>query len=200
MQLQFSTMAPLDAFLFGNPLLPARFWAKVNPFGPLPEHCPELSQCWVWTAACNPQGYGHFWADGTMARAHRISYAALVGPIPEGLQICHHCDNPPCVRPGHLFTGTDTENLADMSRKGRHGSVTHPESRPRGEQHWSVRHPERRVRGERQGSAKLTEAQVLEIRALARQGLTQQSIALRFGVRREAVGKIIRRERWGHLE
>jgi hypothetical protein len=169
MQLQFSTRAPLDNLLFGSPLLPARFWAKVNPFGQLPTHCPELSQCWVWTAYCRPDGYGQFRSYGRLVYTHRLSYAALVSPIPEGLHVLHHCDNPPCVRPGHLFAGTQVDNVADMIRKGRH---------------WN---------------SKLNDAKVLEIIRRASQGLTQPEIARQFGVSRSIVGQIVRREVWKHL-
>jgi hypothetical protein len=146
----------------------------------------------VWTASCIPQGYGHFWADGRLVSAHRISYATLVGPIPEGLHVLHHCDNPPCVRPIHLFTGTRADNMADMIRKGRKNPA-------RGERNGQATHPERTARGECHGSAKLTAADVLEIRQLAREGLTQRAIASRFGVSHILVGGIIRRKIWAHI-
>jgi hypothetical protein len=225
MQLQFSTLTPADAFLFGNPLLPARFWNKVNPDGPTPEHCPELGPCWVWTAYCYPYGYGQFSVSSLSSNsptgAHRASYAALVGPIPAGLHVCHHCDTPACVRPSHLFVGTPAENLADMSQKGRgaigekNGSFTHPERRPRGESHGSVTHPERLARGERNGKAthpertprgervgtsKLTAAQVVEIRRLDSEGLSKSAIARQFGVSYQLIWQIIRRIRWAHID
>jgi len=194
MQLDFTTLLTTpDAALWQSPLLPARFWAKVNPFGPLPPHCPELGQCWVWTAYCLPNGYGRFRlgsrSDG-IALVHRASYVALVALIPEGLHVCHHCDNRPCVRPGHLFVGTNADNLADMVRKersavgDRNGSIIHPERVPRGEGHWN---------------SKLNAAKVLEIRRLARQGLSQQAISRQFGVSQALVGYIIRRKIWAHI-
>jgi hypothetical protein len=213
MQLDFTTLLSPDAALWGSPLLPPRFWSKVNPHGPVPPHCPELGPCWVWTAALLRGGYGHFWvgsrSDGThrLVSAHRHIYAALVGPIPEGLHVCHHCDNPSCARPGHLFVGTQADNAADRERKGRHnpargerhGSVTHPERLPRGERNGSVLHPERLALGERNGSAKLNAAKVLEIRRLARKGVSQRAIARQYGVTHILIGKVIRRENWRHV-
>ena len=192
MQLQFSMSIPSDASLWQHSLLPARFWAKVNPNGPIPPHCPELGPCWVWTAALFRDGYGAFKADGTKVRIHRTSYAALVGPIPEGLFVCHRCDNHPCVRPSHLFVGTPVDNAADRERKGRNNP-------PRGERHGRYTHPEQTARGEGHGSAKLNTTKVLEIRRLASEGLTKAAIARQFGVSQALVGYIIRREIWAHV-
>jgi len=191
MQLQFTTLLSPDAPLWGSPLLPPRFWSKVNPAGPLPDHCPELGQCWVWMAGTAGSGYGEFSvgsrSDGTrrLVYTHRHIYATLIGPIPDGLYVLHRCDNPPCVRPGHLFDGTAADNQSDMSRKGRHGSV---------------RHPERMARGERNGNSKLNDAKVFEIHRLTRAGMTQTAIARRFLVSRMTVRRIIRRENWRQVE
>lgn len=72
-------------------------------------------------------GYGSVYINdgsrsGATALAHRVVYEGLVGPIPEGMLLCHHCDNPKCVRPDHIFVGTDADNKADMYAKGRHAS------------------------------------------------------------------------------
>lgn len=75
--------------------------------------------CWEWLAAQDQNGYGFFGVGRSMRRAHRVSYELFVGPIPDGLCVCHHCDNKPCVRPSHLFLGTNDDNVADRDAKGR---------------------------------------------------------------------------------
>lgn len=87
-----------------------RFWAKVR----------VAPGCWEWAAAKNGKGYGRIYAWGKQQSAHRVSYALAYGPIPLGLFVLHHCDNPGCVNPNHLFLGTQKDNIHDMLRKGRH--------------------------------------------------------------------------------
>lgn len=76
------------------------------------------SGCYLWTAAISG-GYGKANYRGHRDLAHRMSYFFAKGPIPQGLFVCHHCDNPPCINPDHLFLGTALDNAADMIRKGR---------------------------------------------------------------------------------
>ncbi len=91
--------------------LEERFWAKVR----------KSDGCWEWTGAANRQGYGRI-ALGRASgprRAHRIAWELTHGPVPDGLWVLHHCDNPPCVRPDHLWLGTRADNARDCRLKGR---------------------------------------------------------------------------------
>ena len=101
-----------------RPLLD-RFWEKVNKHGPIPANHPDLGLCWLWTAHTADFGYGRMHIVGGPARTHRISWELHNGPIPAGMLVLHHCDNPPCVNPAHLFLGTAGDNMRDMVAKGR---------------------------------------------------------------------------------
>jgi len=88
-----------------------RFWRQVQK---------DVDGCWLWTGR-PVQGYGRFRPSsrGTKIGAHRYSWELHVGPIPDGLDVCHRCDVPLCIRPDHLFLGTHADNMADMVAKGR---------------------------------------------------------------------------------
>lgn len=108
-------------------LLERRFWAKVNKSGPIPAHVPHLGECWEWTAYRMANGgYGQIRLPKKNLSAHRASWLLTYGAIPEGMQVCHKCDNPPCVRPDHLFVGTAQDNMRDMIAKGRKGHKSTP--------------------------------------------------------------------------
>jgi hypothetical protein len=81
------------------------------------------SGCWEWIGSRDKDGYGRIRGSSHgkvwVKRAHRCSYEEHVGPIPEGLDVCHHCDNPPCINPDHLYAGTKSENMQDMVQRGR---------------------------------------------------------------------------------
>lgn len=87
--------------------------------------------CREYTGWRNQSGYGRIKVAGKMPYAHRVAYEVWVGPVPEGLCVCHHCDNPACINPDHLFVGTATDNMRDMWAKGR-GNITAARNADRG--------------------------------------------------------------------
>ena len=88
-----------------------RFWKKVNQLGD--------DKCWEWTGSLDTRGYGLLRVNGKLQKAHRVSYVLHIGDIPDGLVICHKCDNTKCVNPNHLFSGTMQDNVDDRDAKGR---------------------------------------------------------------------------------
>lgn len=176
----------------GRPPTPlaTRFWSKVDKAGPVMR--PELGPCWIWTGGRGRGGYGRI-HDRTLKRtvyANRVSYELVNGPLAEGMHALHRCDNPPCVRPDHLFAGTLKDNHDDMVAKGR---------KPKGEQHWSRLHPKLRVRGERQGRAKLNDAAVRDIRRRFANGESRLGLANEYGVSWPVVDGVVKRTLWKHV-
>ena len=100
-----------------------RFFSKVDKAGPL--HPVLGTRCWIWTGAARRQNLpkggkpGFFNFNKRVQSAHRVAWQLAYGPIPEGMCVCHKCDNPSCVRSGHLFIGTQLDNIRDMVGKGR---------------------------------------------------------------------------------
>lgn len=133
--------------------------------------------CWEWIAGKYSNGYGSFYLDTIIkiTTAHRASWIIHNGAIPDGLNVLHKCDNPPCVNPEHLFLGTLDDNNKDMATK-RRSTI-----------------------GEKNPAAKLKNDDVREIRLLSKQ-MTQVAIAERYGVSLNTITSIIVRRRWQRVE
>jgi len=136
----------------------------------------QKSGCWVWLGfKADRRGYGGMRIDYRTVRAHRYSWEIHNGLIPNGLHVLHRCDNPPCVNPKHLFLGTNSDNVADMTAKGR----------GRGEC---------KARGGR-ASRKLSFSQAQDIRREYRKGVVGYSttaLGRKYGVTHGTIGKIVR--------
>lgn len=166
----------------------AEFWQNVA--------APDHRGCRVWTRYCEWDGYGVLQYHKKPIKAHRLAWLLTYGPIPQGLEVCHTCDNPPCCEPTHLFLGTHAQNMQDAARKGRNSSQVHPERLPRGEKHGSKTHPERVLRGEDHPRAKLTEAQVVEIHRRLDRGESLSEIASNYDVALSQISRIKDGIRW----
>jgi hypothetical protein len=183
-----------------------RFWAKVEQ---RTGHFWDGTECWDWTAKRNKQGYGQFYLSNPerTVLAHRLAYELQCGPIPAGLDVCHHCDRPACIRGEHLFPGTNKENMEDCVAKGRiargetNASRLYPERVPRGETHAWRKHPELVMRGERNPASKLTATIVREVRMRhAREKVSAYRLAREYGVSKQAILAVLHRETWRHVE
>ena len=129
------------------------------------------SGCWEWQNSLNDDGYGKFHLHGRKQLAHRVSYKIYKGEIPEELCVLHSCDNPKCVNPSHLFTGSHQDNMKDMRGKGR-GNI-----------------------GERHGLSVFNEKQIIEIRNLY-PSLSYQKIADIYEVNKTTIEDIVKRNTW----
>lgn len=145
-------------------------------------HVDQTGDCWLWTGLRTELGYGRLTINWRGMKAHRRAWELTYGPIPDGLDVCHRCDNPPCVRPEHLFLGTHPDNMADMARKGRAGSAKRP-------------HPV----GTASHLARLTDGDVIAIRAARRHGTSLQVLAERYDVAQSTISAICLRHTWSHL-
>jgi DNA-binding transcriptional regulator YiaG len=148
-------------------------------------YIPEpISGCWLWIGAeQGSYGYGRLKVNGKAMQAHKYSYERFVGEVPEKMLVCHHCDNPACVNPYHLFVGTNQDNTNDKVRKNRQAkgkSLSNAQSK-------------NKARGELNGNSKLTKDQIHKIRSL---DVSQRKIAKMFGVSQALISKIQRKEMW----
>ena len=136
----------------------------------------DASSCWIWTGGRNTAGYGALRNRQHRGKlAHRLSWEMAYGPIPDGLIVCHRCDNPACVRPDHLFLGTLVDNVVDMVNKGRQS------------------------RGAAKRNAKLSDDHVRQIKALLMQQVPRKTLAERFGVCRSTISHIATGRQWSHV-
>ena len=143
-----------------------QFWSKVDR--------KSKEQCWEWTGAKNNAGYGNMKVNGKYVNSHRVSYELNnKKKIKEGLFICHHCDNPSCVNPNHLFSGTPLENDADKVKKRRHV--------------FGMKHPR----------AKLVDQDIIKIKSSSG---PHKYIADEYGVSRRLIGMIKQGSIWKHIK
>ena len=151
-----------------------RFWSHIDK---------EVSQtfyngtrCWEWTAFRDKDGYGKLWLPGMSRGVHRISYELHFEDIPKDTLVLHHCDNPACCNPQHLFLGTHQDNMSDKVHKGRQTSK------------------------EKHGMHKLSAEQVEEIRKrqrrFARGGDSSYKLAKEFGVNQAHISDIVNYKVW----
>jgi len=126
-----------------------RFFSKIQK---------QEDGCWIWKGCKDKGGYGYIGIKGSTLKAHRVAKTLESGPIPHGMFVCHHCDNPPCCNPDHLFIGTNTDNVRDAKSKGRLAT---------GNKNGGRLYPERNRRfGSSNNKTVLDESKVIEIRRL----------------------------------
>ena len=153
----------------------AHFWARVDRWSPYEYDFRD--DCWLWTGQLrkNPKKrYGRFRVGNKTVHAHRLAYELLIGPIPEGELVCHHCDNPSCVNPAHLYAGTHQDNMNDMVARRRSCCDA--------------------------GHSKLTEKQVLKIREkYIPYVYGTRRLAKEFGAAQTTIMEIVKRQTWKHI-
>lgn len=145
----------------------------------LPDEMPE-SECWKWQGSKHKTGYGQLShkKQRTVHKAHRLAYVIAKGDIPDGMMICHTCDNPACVNPSHLYAGTAKDNFKDMIERDRHVPPPH-------------------VPGSKCGMALLDEEKVRYIRSSDK---TPEELAEKFNVKPRTIRAVISRQNWRHVE
>lgn len=142
--------------------------------------------CWLWTKCSDQHGYGQISVGGKRYRAHRLSYTMHIGPIPQGLDLCHRCDTPACINPAHLFPGTARDNAIDMARKGRAPMTRHPSQSYFGRADCTLK-------GEAHSRAKLSDEQIKDILSAHAQGMKRAKIATAFDISISYLDKVTAR-------
>lgn len=135
----------------------------------------DPNSCWPWIKGRDHYGYGQISSKKIKIKTHRLSWIINNGPIPEGLYVCHSCDNPPCVNPKHLWLGTHKDNMGDLVTKG----LT-----KKGVKHWNH---------------KLTESDIRDICKHIEAGESQRYISKIFGVANQSISKIVTGKRWNGI-
>lgn len=156
-----------------------RFWAKVDRTYP--------DQCWNWQGSRHKDGRGLFNVNGRAEVAPRVAWRLTHGEIPDGLSVCHKCDNPPCVNPRHLELGTHSKNHTDKYKRNSKARAKHVlRSRKRMIQF------NRERAGEKSPMARLTQDEATQIRELRANGASLAQLAERFGVSMTAISRCAR--------
>ncbi len=170
---------------------------------------PTVGGCTLWMGRKNEDGYGIVYVEGRPKLAHRICFSIKKHAIPDGLCVCHSCDNPPCVNPAHLWIGTRGDNNRDRTAKGRtarttgdrNGSRTHPETRLRGSASPFHALAEKYSIGVANNKAKLDDNKVREMRAIRAETMRSfSSIAREYGVTKAAARFAISGITWKHIK
>lgn len=133
--------------------------------------------CWEWAGSRTKDGYGRTMEWPKSITTHRLMYKLFYGSIPEGKHILHKCDNPPCINPHHLWSGTHVDNMVDMTKKGRR-----------------VRLP-----GELNPAAKLDSHKVRKIRSLIEEGVSTEELSVQYDVCKATILHIKSRRIWNHI-
>jgi hypothetical protein len=149
-------------------------FVRIDPKLRFMRYVVKTSGCWEWIGGRYPNGYGKFFDGLRECSAHRFSYELFRSRVPEGMKVCHSCDNRPCVNPPHLWVGTQKENLVDMKIKGR-AKFGHVNYR------------------------KISPSDVLEIRRLYNEGESNKKISEMFGICTQNLWKIVTGRTWKHI-
>lgn len=175
---------------------PMPFYGRHSRRKPGPRYIEEdrgyTTPCLIFQGYIDASGYGSDWVNGKSQHAHRAAWIRTNGPIPDGLFVLHRCDVKACTDLGHLFLGTQADNIADKVSKGRQA---------RGASHGSRTKPHRIARGERNGIAKLNDEKARQIKLLVARGeLNFTEIGALFDISRYTIALIARGKRWTHVK